>query len=84
MPLYDYRCANGHTRERIVRYEMRDEAAWCECGALFTRLMHTPHCVPDGMYSFAPNVGSEAEFARRLDAIRNGQKLINKSGDLTG
>lgn len=78
MPIFDYRCPNGHTRERLVSFEQRDVPVACHCGATLERQPHTPHCLPDGMYSYAPNQGSEAAFSRRLDAIKNGERIIKK------
>lgn len=77
MPLYDFTCPNGHTLERIVRYELADDQV-CHCGAVLTRLMHKPHCPPDGVYSYAPNIGTEAAFERKRHAAREGVKLIKK------
>lgn len=77
MPLYDFSCPNGHALERIVRYEVAD-AQTCHCGARLTRLMHKPHCSPDGIYSYAPNIGDEATFERRRRATREGISLIKK------
>lgn len=77
MPLYDFICPNGHALERIVRYALAD-AQTCHCGAKLQRLMHKPHCSPDGIYSYAPNIGSEERFERKRTAIREGQKLVKK------
>jgi putative FmdB family regulatory protein len=77
VPLYDYACSNGHTFERIVRYAVADEQT-CHCGAALTRLPHKPHVEPDGIYSYAPNIGTEATFERRRAAVREGKKMIKK------
>lgn len=78
MPIYDFACPNGHTFERIVRYEKADEQ-FCHCGEPMQRLLHKPHCVPDGMYSYAPNLGSATAFEKRRIAMKNGERLINKA-----
>ena len=80
MPIYDFRCTAGHTHERIRSYERRDEPAPCKtCGEPTKRLAPLTHAMPDGMYSYAPNVGDEASFARRLDTLKNdGPKVMPK------
>ena len=78
MPIFEYDCPARHRTERIRKYVARDEPVTCHCGQPARRIVSLPHCVPDGMYSYAPNVGSEAQFARRLDAMKNGEKLIPK------
>jgi putative FmdB family regulatory protein len=77
MPLYDFQCSAGHTAEKLVRYEQADDARVCHCGLPLKRLMHTPHTIPDGVYSYSPNVGSPETFERRYEAIRNGKKTID-------
>lgn len=77
MPIYEYVCPNSHKVERLRRYEFRDDAVTCHCGASCTRTVSAPHCVPDGMYSYAPNIGSAAAFERRQEAIRSGKKVIS-------
>ncbi len=79
--LYDYACKDGHTVERLVRMTSRDDAASCHCGQPLARIISAPHCVPDGMYSYSPNVGSERAFEQRREAIKNGQKVIPKIQD---
>jgi hypothetical protein len=78
MPLYEYQCDTGHATERIVSYERRDEPYTCRCGLATHRLFPLVHAMPDGMYSYAPNVGSEEAFSRRLDAMRSGVKVMPK------
>ncbi len=81
MPIYDYRCEAGHTAERLVRYDARDDARVCHCGLPLARVMHVPHAVPDGMYSYSPNVGSERAFEQRREVMKSGQKVIPKIQD---
>ncbi len=76
--LYDYKCSNGHTVERLVRMANRDDAATCHCGQPLTRVISAPHCLPDGVYSYMPNVGSANAFERRQQAIKDGVKVIPK------
>jgi len=78
MPLYDYQCPAGHRLERLRKYAARDEPVTCHCGDAMARTAPLPHCVPDGMYSYAPNLGSETAFEKRLIAMRNGERVIAK------
>ena len=65
MPIYPYRCPEGHTREEIRRYEARDEAVVCDCGEPMRRTVAASHIGPDGMYSYAPNLGDPNVHERR-------------------
>lgn len=78
MPLYEYHCINGHRREEIRRAEESEAITVCECGALMTRDFPLPHCPPDGVYSYAPNIGDPAAFERRQQAMRDGVPLYKK------
>jgi putative FmdB family regulatory protein len=83
MPIYEYRCANGHQTERLRKYAKRDGGIWCgECGTRMKRMLSLPHCVPDGMYSYAPNIGSADAFERRREVIKarrdGGSGVISK------
>lgn len=79
MPLLEYTCSAGHTTERIRKFAERDEPLTCHCGLPTQRVeISAVHCMPDGMYSYAPNVGSEAAFARKVDAIKNGERVYRK------
>lgn len=80
MAIYEYLCPEGHRRERVRRFVAKDAPCDClECPLPMTRVeVSLPHCLPDGMYSYAPNLGSEKDFARRIDAVRDGQTLIKK------
>lgn len=77
MPLYDYTCTHGHRTEKLRKYVDRDAPADCaECGRRLKRVPSIPHCVPDGMYSYAPNLGDPDKFERRREAQRNHQRVI--------
>ena len=78
MPIYEYKCVAGHVTETIRSYANRHDCPRCRCGLETTRLFPTPHVEPDGVYSYAPNLGSEEMFERRRTAIREGQKMIKK------
>jgi putative FmdB family regulatory protein len=70
MPIYEYECRCGRVTETLRRYEQRDDAKVCTCGEPMSRLVSRPHCVPDGVYSYAPNTGDANAFERRHEALR--------------
>lgn len=45
MPLFDYRCENGHTREVLLRGDEPAPTVCEECGAKATREMGAPASV---------------------------------------
>ena len=66
-PLYEYQCGEGHRAERLRRYEARDEPTTCDrCGSAMRRVMSAHHAPVDGIYSYAPNLGSASDFERKL------------------
>ena len=89
MPIYEYRCqACQREVERLCKYVERDEVLGCgECGGSMLRFMSVPHLLPDGVYSYCPNVGSADTFDRKRakiekmnEAKRDGErpKLIDQ------
>lgn len=86
MPMWDYTCANGHTEEHVRSIPERDAPFACACGASMRRVeIARAHVPPDGVYSYAPNIGDPERFERQREAIRNGTKVIPRSptkGDL--
>ena len=72
MPLYEYRCPNGHTVERIRSYVERDDPSPCpSCDTYGERLFPRTHRLPDGMYSYAPNLGDPDAHERKNQTIRD-------------
>jgi putative FmdB family regulatory protein len=53
MPLYDYRCENGHTFEVMQRMSDPPVAECEECGASVQRVLHPPavHFKGSGFYT---------------------------------
>jgi putative FmdB family regulatory protein len=53
MPLYDYRCENGHTFEVMQRMSEDPLTECTECGAPVRRLLHPPavHFKGSGFYT---------------------------------
>ncbi len=86
MPIYELACDQGHVTETIRRYEHRDDARTCaECQRPMHRIVSRSHCPPDGVYSYAPNIGDPERFERQRAAIREGKKIIPRApsaGDL--
>jgi putative FmdB family regulatory protein len=79
MPFYDWRCAAGHVTEVLRSMDRRNDPVPCaECGGETARMISAPHVEPDGIYSYMPNLGSEAQFERRLDAQKRGVKVYKK------
>lgn len=77
MPLYDYKCSNGHVVEKLRPFVQCDAQTTCaECAEPMARQVARPHCVPDGMYSYAPNLGDPVKFEKRMEAQRRGQRVI--------
>ena len=70
MPLYEYHCPEGHTREELRKYEDRDGPAFCQtCMKPMERIFSAHHAEVDGIYSYAPNEGSEEKFVRWNEKI---------------
>lgn len=82
MPLYEFRCTQGHAEERLRRYENRDEPLTCVCGLAMQRVFSRAHCAPDGVYSYAPNIGDADRFERQRQAIKDGTKVLARTPDV--
>lgn len=86
MPIYQYQCEQGHVTERIRRIDHRNEPVACEsCQQPSALIIARSHVGPDGIYSYAPNIGDPERFERQREAIRSGQKVIPRTpskGDL--
>lgn len=79
MPIYEYTCSNQHRVERFRKISQRHDDLLCpECRRVMHLAVSRPHVAPDGIYSYAPNVGSAEAFERKRDAIKNGVKVIEK------
>lgn len=82
MPLYEFRCADGHAQDKIRSYAIRDEPATCACGLAMQRVFARSHCPPDGVYSYAPNIGDADRFERQRQAIKDGTKVLARTPDI--
>ena len=82
MPIYEYRCPNGHLTEELRSFKDRNRRVKCDrCGRVAKRIPSAHHAEIDGIYSYAPNVGTEGAFERKRQAIREGVKLQKKVAD---
>lgn len=80
MPLYDYRCGEGHIHEDLRAYDFRDKRTRCpRCKRIAKRIPSAHHAETDGIYSYAPNVGSPERYERQRQAIRDGTKVIPRT-----
>lgn len=79
MPIYEYRCGSGHIHEDIRAYQHRNRRTHCpRCKRLARLIPSAHHAEVDGIYSYAPNVGSATAFDRKNQAIAEGKKVIDK------
>jgi len=70
-PLYDYRCpACGQTVTRFRKFEDRFDPMICACGVEMTWMFPVPHIEPDGIYSYAPNIGTAESWERKQSKIK--------------
>lgn len=77
MPLYEYRCPEGHVTELVRKMDDRNQPAECRvCNGPAERIVSINYVSPDGIYSYAPNIGDPERFERQREAIKNGQKVI--------
>lgn len=85
-PQYLYRCKCGQETTRLRKYEDRDNPQPCgECKEPMARVWTAHHAPPDGMYSYAPNIGCAENFDRKqaildMNAERKKDGLKYKPG----
>ena len=71
MPLYVYRCHCGAESEHLARYEDREADRPClVCGEPASYVIAPHHTQPDGIYSYAPNVGDPEKFDRKHEEAK--------------
>lgn len=79
MPLYDYRCGEGHRFERLVPLAFFHASQKCECGSLGERLICAPRL---GMSdSIAPTMGADG---RLHDSLASYRRSLTPSGNPKG
>lgn len=81
MPLYDYRCPNGHTTTRLFTWRYRPDRVRCRlCDSMADWQFPVPHCLPDGVYSYAENIGSPDAFERKEAKIADRERRRRETG----
>ena len=79
MATYEYRCGDGHLSERRASFSARPKTVTCDrCGRRAKPIISLPHVEPDGVHSYAPNIGDPVRFERQQEAIRTGQRVIDR------
>lgn len=68
MPLYDFRCAEGHRFERFVSLADFGDRQECECGAGASRLLCAPRVLSD---SIEPTLGPDGKTHTSLASYRH-------------
>lgn len=74
MPLYSFKCSNGHKETRFSKINDRDAVHQCDsCGANLMRLLEAPSVQPDIPAYQSPVTGQwiDSRSARREDLRRN-------------
>lgn len=78
MPLYEYTCRHGCKAELLRPYDKRDQPVRCIVHEeRMTRRFPVPHLAPDGVYSYAPNIGSAQDFERRHAEATDRQQRVD-------
>ncbi len=73
--IYQYLCPEKHLTELMRKMDNRHDPVECSCGKPASLIISKTRRQPDGIYSYCPNVGSEADFERKRNAIREGRKV---------
>jgi len=82
MALYEYVDDARHVQTHLRTFARKNDPVVCAtCGAAMRAIeISATHVEPDGMYSYAPNIGNADQFERRQIALKNGDKVIKKEG----
>ena len=68
--IYQYQCRQGHTGERYRKMAERHDPVTCDiCREPMHLIISRTAKQPDGIYSYAPNVGNARAFEQRRVAI---------------
>ena len=86
MPLYDYRCVNGHTFEVMQRMSDAPVAECGECGAAVQRVFHpvAVHFKGSGFYTTdygRKKTGAASDTASSSDSKGDSKPSDSKSSD---
>lgn len=70
MPTYEY--AHGeHRTTRFRPMSQRHDPVTCDCGEPMALIISGAHVPIDGVYSYAPNIGSADTFERRRAEMKD-------------
>lgn len=88
MPIYEYRCPNGHEFE-VVQRMSEDPISRCqECGAPVERMFHpvAVHFKGSGFYTtdYARGTGSDGKGAGKSDAKKDSSEAGSAGGKSDG
>jgi putative FmdB family regulatory protein len=67
MPLYDFRCGEGHRFERMVSLAHFSEAQACDCGSAARRVLSAPRVLSDHI---EPIMGADGRMHTSLSSYR--------------
>jgi putative FmdB family regulatory protein len=83
MPIYEYRCTNGHRFEVLQRIADEPLTECEECGAPATRVLHPVaiHFKGSGFYSTDYGRGKKSGSAERSESAGDGKSSDSKSSD---
>ena len=83
MPIYEYRCTNGHRFEVLQKIADEPLTACEECGAPATRVLHPVaiHFKGSGFYSTDYGRGKKSSSAERSESTGDGKSSDSKSSD---
>jgi putative FmdB family regulatory protein len=83
MPIYEYRCTNGHRFEVLQKIADAPLSACEECGAPATRVLHPVaiHFKGSGFYSTDYGRGKKATAGERSEASADGKSPDSTSSD---
>jgi putative FmdB family regulatory protein len=83
MPIYEYRCTNGHRFEVLQKIADEPRTECEECGAPATRVLHPVaiHFKGSGFYSTDYGRGKKSASAERSESSGDGKPSDSKSSD---
>jgi putative FmdB family regulatory protein len=83
MPIYEYRCTNGHRFEVLQKIADEPLTECEECGAPATRVLHPVaiHFKGSGFYSTDYGRGKKSGSAERSESSGDGKSSDSKSSD---
>jgi putative FmdB family regulatory protein len=68
MPLYDYKCGEGHRFERMLPLARYSEPQTCDCGASARKLLCAPRILSDAI---PPTYGADGKLHDSLSSYRH-------------